>query len=379
MPETVLTRPSGGAALAALADRCVQCGLCLPHCPTYRLDATETESPRGRIAYSKAVATGLLAPTPLGDLHLDHCLGCRRCEGACPAGVEYGQLLVEARAAQAARTPSSGQTRRLLWLLARPALLDRLLGAYRGLHAWLPSGWRALPRPPSAPPAPAAGSTAPIAVFSGCVARRYEGPARAALRRLLAAAGAELAEPGTQGCCGTAAAHAGEAAQSAALAARNRNAFRGRERVLCLASGCQQLLADSLAGVAEVEDPLRFLEDRGQRLRFRHAGGRRVALHRPCSQFALPGSIAAMRALLARVPGLEVVDLPDRGCCGAAGLHMLQFPARAQALAAPVRRDFEASGASELLSANVGCRLHLADGKLGTPRHPLELLAEFLE
>jgi glycolate oxidase iron-sulfur subunit len=379
MPETVLSRPTGAGTLPALADRCVQCGLCLPHCPTYRLDTTETESPRGRIAYAKALATGMLAPTALGDLHLDHCLGCRRCEGACPAGVEYGALLVAARSAQAERRAPPAAIRRLLWLLARPGLLDRLLGAYRWLHAWLPTRWRPLPRPPTRLREPRDDPGAATAVFTGCVARRYEGPARAALRRLLAAAGAQLSEPEGQGCCGAAAAHAGEHAQAAALAARNREAFRGRERVLCLASGCQSTFEQTLEGVAAVEDPLHFLQRHGEQLRFRDARGRRVALHRPCTQFALPGSIAAMRALLARVPGLDVVELPDRGCCGAAGLHMLQFPERAQALAAPVRGDFEHSGASELLSANVGCRLHLSGGKLGTPRHPLELLAEFLE
>jgi glycolate oxidase iron-sulfur subunit len=85
-----------------------------------------------------------------------------------------------------------------------------------------------------------------------------------------------------------------------------------------------------------------------------------------------------MRQLLARVPELEVVELPDRGCCGAAGLHMLQFPQRARTLADAVHEDLAHSGAAELLSANVGCRLHLADGKLLPVRHPLELLAEFL-
>src|SRR4249919_647896 len=106
MPETDPFRPhSGPSPLLALADRCVQCGLCQPHCPTYRLDATEAESPRGRIAYMKAVAAGSLAPTPLGDLHLDHCLACRRCEGVCPAGVEYGRLLVAGRSAQFERRP----------------------------------------------------------------------------------------------------------------------------------------------------------------------------------------------------------------------------------------------------------------------------------
>jgi glycolate oxidase iron-sulfur subunit len=225
MPETVLSRPSGGE-LAPLADRCVQCGLCLPHCPTYRLDAVETESPRGRIAYAKAIATGILAPTAAGDLHLDHCLGCRRCEGACPAGVEYGSLLVMARTAQAQRHPPDAATRRRLWLLARPGLLTALLRVYRWMHGLLPAGWRPLPRPhlprppqPSLKPGAAPGT---VTVFSGCVARAYEGPARAGLQRLLAAAGASLSEPHGQGCCGAAAAHAGEAAMAADLAARNR-------------------------------------------------------------------------------------------------------------------------------------------------------------
>src|SRR4249919_275765 len=148
MPEKLLSRPAGGGELLALADRCVQCGLCLPHCPTYRLDAAETESPRGRIAYMKAVADGSLAPTALGDLHLDHCLGCRRCEGACPAGVEYGALLLAGRTAQFERhSPPSGLRRRL-WLLSHPGLLTVLLAAYRRAYSLLPARWRPLPRPP---------------------------------------------------------------------------------------------------------------------------------------------------------------------------------------------------------------------------------------
>ena len=92
--------PNTASEMALLADRCVQCGLCLPHYPTYQLDRCETESPRGRIAYMKALALGQINASEVGDTHLDHCLGCRRCESACPANVEYGHLLGLAREQQ---------------------------------------------------------------------------------------------------------------------------------------------------------------------------------------------------------------------------------------------------------------------------------------
>jgi glycolate oxidase iron-sulfur subunit len=364
----------------ALADRCVQCGLCLPHCPTYVLDASESESPRGRIAYIRATASGVLAPTPVGDLHLDHCLGCLRCQGVCPAGVDYGPLLVGARAAQAGRVPPRAGTRRALgWLRSRR--LPGLLRAYRLLYPVLPQRLRPLPRPPGATfqrTGTPIGARTTVALFEGCVSSVYETPTRAALTRLLAAAGIASHTPPRQGCCGAAAAHAGDAAGAQALAAANRTAFAAGGTVACLASGCQRTLAGALDGVATVEDALVLIDRHGAALRFQDAGGRVVALHLPCTQSATPGSVAATRRLLARVPGLRVVDLPEAGCCGAAGTHMLAFPARAAALRAPLLEAFARSGATQLLSANIGCRLHLANALDAPVRHPLDLLGEFL-
>jgi glycolate oxidase iron-sulfur subunit len=376
MPLQAYPHTPEPATLWALADQCVQCGLCLPHCPTYGLDASESESPRGRIAYMKALAGGQIQPTELGDLHLDHCLGCRRCEAACPAGVHYGALLIGSRSLQAGRKASPWRRRLALALLAKPRLLGPLLGLYRRGFSLLPARLRSLPRPPRPPASPAPDSAAAgMAVFVGCVAGEYEGPARAALSQLLAASGMSAATPSGQGCCGAAAANAGQTAQAEALARANRHAFAGAHQVLCLASGCQHALAASLAGqAAPVSDALGFLDLHGAALRFRSAGGRRMGLHVPCTQRSAP----ALRRLLARIPDLDLVELPDRGCCGAAGLHQIEFPERAAALRAPLLQALAEAGAEGLLSANIGCRLHLGAVASVPVRHPLEFLAEHL-
>ena len=89
------------AALDAEMDKilgCIHCGLCLPACPTYQQVGNENDSPRGRIYLMRAVAEGKLdAQSPTFSRHMDLCLGCRACETACPAGVNYGHLLEHAR------------------------------------------------------------------------------------------------------------------------------------------------------------------------------------------------------------------------------------------------------------------------------------------
>lgn len=377
-------QPGIPAPLLALADRCVQCGLCLPHCPTYRLDRNEAESPRGRIALARGLTDGSLPATALADAHLDHCLGCRRCEPVCPAGVEYGALLVEFRNQQRLRRAADWKQIAFEWLTARPRLLNRLLGAYRAAYPLLP---KRLPRPPaqrtlSSAPGSDPGTTS-ASLFSGCIARRYDAAAHAALIRLCAAAGVTLLEPDRQTCCGALHAHAGNAGMAATLAARNRAAFAAGIPLLSSASGCHEALQQSLAEHAPVRDAAVFLLQHADALRFRPAH-RRVALHLPCTQRSVVRSDGAVRALLARIPALSVIELPDTGCCGAAGTHMLAFPERARALRQPLLDAFRASGADTLLSANVGCRLHLQNGLGQTNRtiairHPLDFLADYLD
>ncbi|MFZ0968290.1 MAG: 4Fe-4S dicluster domain-containing protein, partial [Candidatus Acidiferrales bacterium] len=78
-------------------SRCVHCGLCLNHCPTYRLWGKEADSPRGRIRQMALVDQGKLEIGEGFITHMDRCLDCRACETVCPSGVEYGKLIELAR------------------------------------------------------------------------------------------------------------------------------------------------------------------------------------------------------------------------------------------------------------------------------------------
>ncbi|WP_187308473.1 (Fe-S)-binding protein [Lysobacter antibioticus] len=375
--------PPSADPLVALADRCVQCGLCLPSCPTYGRDRLEAESPRGRIALARAWALDSIAPTPTSDAHLDHCLGCHSCESVCPAGVDYGRLLVLARTRQRDRRPPVWRQRLIEGLAARPRWLAAALSLYRIGHPWLPEAWRSLPRPPRRLPMPAtrpqAAAQARAGLFVGCVAGSYESAVRAATVRLCASLGVELDPVAGQGCCGALHEHAGNAAAAQDLAQANRSAFSAHTTVLSLASGCHTALAHSLAPQAQVIDAIAYLDQAGAGLRFRPSQ-QRIAVHLPCTQRNVVKSVPALRRLLARVPGLQVVELDaGYGCCGAAGSQMLTDPARAAEYRAPLLEQLAHSGASLLLSANIGCRLHLGGGTAIPVQHPLEFLAGLLD
>lgn len=372
------TRPLPIDPLVALADRCVQCGLCLPACPTYGHDRLEAESPRGRIALARAWALDAIEPTAVGDTHLDHCLGCRSCEAVCPAGVEYGALLVETRRRQRVRRRPVLRQRLAEAAVARPRLLGRLLALYRLGYRLLPPRWRLLP----APPAPMKSAPADIsltgsaALFVGCIAGAYETATRAALARLCAALSIDLVVPAMQGCCGSLHAHGGDLAGADRLAAANRTAFSDHDRVLTLASGCHEAVA-SAVGAATI-DALEFLDAHRSQLHFVERN-ECIALHLPCTQRNVVRSVPALRRLLAQVPGLTVIELDAGfGCCGAAGTQMLTEPRRAADYRQPLLDQLAASGATALLSANIGCRLHLVGGTAVPVRHPLEFLAEAL-
>lgn len=377
---------------------CVACGLCLPHCPTYGLTGEESASPRGRIAAMRAVAEGAAEVDATFGRFMDLCLACRACEDACPSHVPFGRIMERARAQ--VEPIRSRRARSLRWLgldvvLPRPWLLwvvaalqpaGRLV-LPRRIRSIVPRRSELFRRLPTVTE-PKGAARGKVALLSGCVQDRwYRGVNRATIRALVRA-GWRVAVPRSQACCGALAAHNGRPATARRLAERNLRAFADADLIAVNAAGCGAHLkelgnlldtAEARAFAAKVRDVTELLHDGGSGTALGSLDVR-VAYHDACHAIRAQHIREQPRGLLRRVPGLEVVDVPDGDrCCGAAGLYNVLEPAMSAELRRRKADAIVSTGAQIVASANPGCTMQIAAGLLEVGSaievvHPIELL-----
>lgn len=406
-----------------LLRQCVHCGLCLPTCPTYRALGVEHDSPRGRIRQMVRLAD--LELTPSNDrlrLHTGQCLDCRACETACPSGVHYGRLIEATRAELYPKTFGEFLLRKLLLggAFGSGAALDGLgfaMRAYQklgvqavvrglGILRPLPSlgrleglmpraqGGLVRERLPEVTP-PVGERRYRVALLEGCVQAQLFGDTNAATVRVLAANGCEVVLPSGQGCCGALHVHSGEKQMAQELARRNIAAFEasGADYYIVNAAGCGStlkeydvLLEDDPAWaerarrfVAKMRDVSEFLAEAGLTMPLGEVRAR-ATYHDACHLAHGQRITAQPRELLARIPGLELVPLPDSDtCCGSAGIYNLTHYDLAMDILEWKVDAVASTGADMVVAANPGCIIQIEHGlaKRGLHVeviHPIDLL-----
>ena len=391
--------PEGDEAEAILRA-CVHCGFCTATCPTYQLLGDELDGPRGRIYLIKQVLEGE-TPTRKTQLHLDRCLTCRNCETTCPSGVKYGRLadigrkVVEARVAR----PLGERIERtaLKEALPRTWLFKPAFKAGQMARPLLPKALQDKLRPAGAPGHwPARAHARKMLVLDGCVQPAMAPNINAATARVLDALGVQLIRAPKAGCCGALRYHMNDQDGGLQDMRRNVDAWWPHvesgevEAIVMTASGCGvtvkeygHLLAHDAQYARKAQaisditkDLSEILPEFEGEIAARMAGRvhERVAFHPPCTLQHGQQIRGKVEGVL-RAAGVDVVLCADSHlCCGSAGAYSVLHPQIAHELRDRKLANLEATGAKEIVSANIGCITHLQSGTGTQVSHWIELI-----
>jgi glycolate oxidase iron-sulfur subunit len=256
-----------------------------------------------------------------------------------------------------------------------------------------------------------------VALFTGCVADVMFRSTHWATVRVLQANGCDVLVPRSQQCCGAIHFHAGAAEPARLLADGNAQVFNPLDvdAVIVNVAGCGAMLKDyghhwhaagdtaGFSGVHAAADASASVEISDQSQRAREQLAERVrdvnefldglGLVQPEGEIRLRATYhdachlghaqkirEAPRRLLAKIPGLDLRELPETEiCCGAAGTYNLTEPEMAQRLSRRKLENILKTGAQAVLTANAGCLLQIArearqQGHRLWIAHPIDLL-----
>lgn len=414
---------------------CMRCGFCLPSCPTYiESGFQESHSPRGRIALMKAVVDGLIEPDEDFERSLNMCLGCRACEPVCPAGVNFGHLLEEARDIinQNKKHSLPVQTIRktvfdgLFPYQNRMKSVTGLLSFYQrsgiqhivqktGMMKLFPDSLAAmekiLPDVPNMKEMKNRPNYLPakiptkkrVAFFTGCLMDTVFMKTNDATMKLLQLAGCEIVIPPEQACCGALHGHSGEKQRAKELAKRNILAFEelNVDYIITNAGGCgaflidyDHLLKDDPKWAERAKHFTRKLKDISKilvELEFQKLPLRLpeqvITYQDSCHLRNVMKTADEPRILLKAIKNTEYHEMKNADhCCGSAGIYNIVEAEMSMKILDTKMRATNATGATTIVTANPGCLLQM---KLGIERkgvtdkvravHIVDLLLEAVE
>ena len=391
-----------GDEAEAILRACVHCGFCTATCPTYQLLGDELDGPRGRIYLIKQVLEGA-EPTRKTQLHLDRCLTCRNCESTCPSGVQYGRLIDIGR-----KVVDQRVARPLAERATRTALKEALPRAWIFKPAFKAGQ---LVRPllsktlqdklPSTPPAgqwPTRVHARKMLVLAGCVQPSMAPNINAATARVLDSLGVQLIVAPKAGCCGALRFHLNDQEGGLDDMRRNIDAWwplvEQVEAIVMTASGCgvtvkeyghllahDSAYAEKAARISALTLDLSEVMPQFEAelsVKLKGTTAKRVAYHPPCTLQHGQQIRGKVEGVL-RAAGVDVKLCADSHlCCGSAGTYSVLQPELSHQLRDLKLANLAATGADEIVSANIGCLTHLQSGTDMPVTHWIELIERAL-
>lgn len=388
---------------------CVQCGYCLPACPTYATMGKERHSPRGRINLVQMAAEGKISIDEITE-SMDLCLGCRACETACPTNVQYGKILESFKEVKAAGKEApfleKAALQKVLPNKKMMGAMRTLLGIYQktGLGPFarksrmlgiLPEQLRAFEEitPAIEMPneqlrkntlSPERETKARIAFFTGCIMDVFFAKINDLSIKLLQHAGCEVTVIKEQTCCGALQHHSGDKDTSKKLAKENIAAFeKGNfDFVVNSIGGCGAMLVEYdrlLADEPEWAERAKLFVQKNKDISvilnklgiaYKHEIAGVVTYQPSCHLLNVQKVDGDPVQLLKSIPGISYVPLPKGDtCCGSAGIYNIVHYEESMDILDTKMEHVQKVAPDTIVTSNPGCHLQMC---LGVKREGLE-------
>lgn len=381
-----------------IVRKCVHCGFCNATCPTYQLLGHESDGPRGRIYLMIQLLEGQPADQQT-RAHLDRCLLCRACETTCPSGVQYGRLLESGRRILEDEPQvdlDNLKRKALTTFVPNTGLMQAGVNFASALRPFLPKSLtRQLPHTGKNLSRPKTFHPRSVLLLEGCAQSSLTPETNAATARVLDRFGIMPVSEEQGGCCGAVRLHTSARKQGLQDVRRRIDAWwpaieSGVEAILSSASGCgvtvkdyAYLLKDDpryadkakrVSGMcldlselvaAEIKKSLPAPNTR-QELK--------VSFQNPCSLQHGQKITGQVESIL-RHYGFTLLPVADSHlCCGSAGTYSVLQPVLSRQLKDDKLKKLQAASPDVIVTANVGCQLHLRSAANVPVIHWVELL-----
>ena len=197
--------------------------------------------------------------------------------------------------------------------------------------------------------------------------------------RLLEAAGCEVVVPRTQTCCGQPAYNSGDRASAKALANKVLDEFEGFDYVVAPSGSCAgmirthfpDLFSDDPAGLerctklcGRTHELTDFLVNVARLGTVPGNLNKTITYHDSCAGLRELSIKSQPRQLLAKVPGLRLIEMEEaETCCGFGGTFAIKFGEISTHIAERKCANIAASGADAVVLGDLGCMLNI-EGRL---------------
>jgi glycolate oxidase iron-sulfur subunit len=385
-----------------ILSACVHCGFCTATCPTYQHFGDERDGPRGRIYLIKQLleTNEVTAST---QTHLDRCLTCRSCETTCPSGVKYGRLVDIGRGIVEERVTRKPMDRFMRFSLRKVLPNAKLFGALVGMGQLVKPLLKGTSIGAKIPPKKVASPWPKIAnngkgharhmlALAGCAQSVTTPNTNAATARVLDKLGISLVEAPKAGCCGAVDHHLGAHADGLVAMRRNIDAWwpaieAGAEAIVMTASGCGVMVkeygellehdsdyAAKSKKISELTKDLSeiLLNEDLEKLDVRDK--KPTAFHCPCTLQHGQQLNGVVEEILTRA-GVPLTKTKEKHlCCGSAGTYSVLQSKTSQQLLDNKLTALMVDNPVQIVTANVGCQMHLESKARVPVKHWIELL-----